>query len=328
MSWFLRVCLFGLGFLSLSGRLLADQPKPVDLALVVFSGAIPENIEIDDVGSPLGFALGQLKDASFQDQYMASQFLTDYKSNTEPGSCIYDSTCLRKVRKDKGLRHFFVAKADFQAGGQVKVTILRITDSIVTDTEVSKVVSATASSIVNLIKAVVTESLEAEATAPKPDSQPVINVEPLPVKPVVKIPPPEPHPPLLPPNLITDSPSPRPGRNLIITGWTLVGVGAVLAGVGTYYGVQASKIETDLNENCGPNTLCPYTSTEASDLSDDMKTDGLLFNSLGIPGWVMVAGGLATAISGHVLATETHGVVEISPVLTPESAMLFSTVRF
>ncbi len=125
---------------------------------------------------------------------------------------------------------------------------------------------------------------------------------------------PKAKPPPPPPEVAAPKPGPaQPSHTLEYAGFATAGIGAVLFGLGTYYGVQAKNISDSITHH-DPNM--PWDKnikdTEKEGQSDENKQIGFM-----IAGGAVLAAGVVVTLIGHTRASEHAPSVAITPVATP-----------
>jgi hypothetical protein len=134
--------------------------------------------------------------------------------------------------------------------------------------------------------------------------------------PIAEAPPPAPPPPP------TPAPSPElpPERRSNVAAYVVLGVAGAGAIVGTIFGVKALQEKKDFDD--GEKTTAKADSVEKNALIADMALGAAL--TLGVTGTVL----LLTNTSGRAEVRTQRTAFEFAPVLTPQRAGAFATVRF
>jgi hypothetical protein len=320
---------------SVSVALAEPPPQDVFVVLAVAPGDSPELA--NDVTEALSFALSQ-------DEGQALNFLPKervieqlgYASPDQPGTCIFDHECLRRVHKELGTRLFVVARLE-STEERHDITVVRITESAELDVVTSARTAASTADLINRTRTLASIALrppkimlvisvnESEASI-EVDGLPVgigsVTLEVEPGVQQVRVSKPGFHPferevpcaagapCVLPvhlqstqPNLVTGGAAMSTPEILQMTGWSVAGVGAVMSVVGLIYGVDATQASDDFESACRT-VPCTMTRAEAQALASEGQTGATVFNSVGIPGLVLLAGGVATGVVGHWLESK------------------------
>ncbi len=345
---------------------IAAQDKPKDALVVLATGDVSEELA-EDVTEAISFSIQKEKKLAFIPKEAVTAKL-GYTGPNSPGSCLFDNECLRRVHKALKTRYFVAARLSREGAGY-KISVARIADTAASDVLVAATVPDSASDVINRTRALVVESLKNPlATFVFSINEPDALIEVggkavekgkkrVQVKPgmyMVKVSK-EGFQPfeaklrceakrqcivpvnLLPKRKITiEDPKLPPKSNLPfilqVSGWSAAGVGAVMTGVGIAFGAQSASAQQELEDACPtPNSPCTIGRDEATQLRDDGDTGAGLFNAVGIPGMILLTGGIITAVVGHVIddpTPDTKGKVEITPSLAPGGARIDAIIRF
>lgn len=149
-------------------------------------------------------------------------------------------------------------------------------------------------------------------------------IVPVNILPLQRVPDPEPDPE---PDPGTPVPDNTP-QILQITGWSAAGVGAAMTVVGVIFGVNAANNQSDLDAACA-DPQCSITRQDARAMANDGEQGATLFNAVGIPGMILLVGGVTTAVIGHIIEPETKQELEVTPALGLDgSVFLNARLRF
>ena len=354
----MRTALIALALASLATAARAESPDV--LAIVVSGAGLPEDLD-EDVGEPLAFTLGKEADRHFAFLPLEqARTALGYEGATSPGSCVFDSECLRKTRKQLGAARFIVVRLT-AAGSEVELTVTRVTDAQVSDVSRTQRTPIRASEIINAARGLVLAVLEEKKatlvlTVNEADAIVTVGGAVLPAgKTRLEVAPGTYTVSVAKPEFVAFETSitcrageqcavsasifpvqkvqipteadPTLSRSLIISGWSAAGVGAVLTAVGIIYGLDAKNLEDELEASCA-GQICDITRDEADSKREEGRQAARIFNGAGITGAVLLVAGITTAAVGHAIAPDFDASVDISPAYVPGGAGILTTVRF
>ncbi len=338
----------------------ATEPVVPDALAVVVTGAgIPEDFETD-IGEPLAFALGRGVEGAFLPlDEVRTQI--GYGGPASPGSCLYDDECLRAARGRLGARSFLLVRLAPAAQG-LTVTVKQIGRDTFGDVSRSRVVALDVAEAINVATALVGEVTSAQfavvvVSVNEPGARVEVEGRLLPDG-VDRV---EVAPGRIKVRVSKEGFSPYEGAHdcragetcavaaalaafraavvlpepdesglddaLIASGWSAVGVGALLSVVGVVLGLQADDLQAELEDAC-EGSVCTTTLNSAKGKVADgeaLARDASIFYGVG---GAVAAAGLITAVLGHTTSQWAEGTaVEVSPWFgnTPG---LSATVRF
>jgi hypothetical protein len=347
----------------------AAQDKPRDALVVLATGDVSGELA-EDVTEAISFSIAKDKGMNFLPKEAITAKL-GYVSPAEPGDCLFDNQCLRRIHKELKTRYFIAARLQ-RSGGGYKITVVRVAHAASGDVVEAAAVPDSASDVINKTRALVVASLkvpmatfvfsvnETDAIIELGGKKVGTGNTSVRVKPgtySVKVSKPGFQsfqaklrcdarrqcivPVNLIPKRVDPGPGPGPGKTepsntpmiLQATGWSAAGVGAAMTVVGVVFGLQASDAQSQLEAACPiAGQPCSIDRAAAQGLQDDGDQGSSLFNAVGIPGMILLGGGLITAIVGHVIdtpAAEGEGKVDILPTWIPNAGLgVNATFRF
>lgn len=350
----------------------AQAPPPHhDGLLVVAVGASVDAELIDDLTEGLHFATKRAaakRDFRFLPKEKVKSAL-GYLGPKSPGSCILDRECLRKAHKTLGTRFFLLVRLQ-PSDGRFQIVVTRIGEKAADDVVKDGSSPTGAANFMNAARSLILSSLEDpritlslsvnekgaaievggkvltgttirvrpgryrirvtkegfvpfEASVDCVAGQPCVVPANIFRSPTIPTRPTDPRP--------TDPTADPVPRILQITGWSAAGLGVALTITGIVFGAQSSSALSELEDACASG-VCTLSRGDAEDKRSKGEDGATLFNALGIPGMILTAGGLATAIVGHVLAARSPGSkgdVEVTPAIGPGGTTLLMTrIRF
>lgn len=333
---------------------LADAPK--DVFVVLGTGEAVSEELAEDVTEALAFSIAQEKGLSFLPRELLLSKL-QYTDPTSPGTCLFDNECLRRVHETLGTRWFVLARLA-RRGDDYKVTVIRIGDSAATDSIKAASVPGGAADVINKTRGMVVASLRKSVTTfvvtvNEPDAVVVFNgkevgkgsttvkVKPGAYRIVVrkegftsfdaKLECAAERQCIVPVNILpkrTLPIDPVPGDlsgTLVVTGWSVAGVGVAMTAMGIAFGLQAADAQSRLDGACPtPGEVCSLANSVAEDLHAEGETGSLLFNTVGIGGMILAAAGLVTAIAGHAMTPAPSEKVDVTPTLGPNGTVMLN----
>ena len=108
---------------------------------------------------------------------------------------------------------------------------------------------------------------------------------------------------------------------LPIVGWSMIAVGLGLTGVGTYFWLDAQSKEEDYNGYVGQlrrNETIPLSQSQLEQLGSDSEDAATLGNLLGIPGVIVLAGGVAVLLIDILSGNESELDTVSGPIILPD----------
>jgi hypothetical protein len=103
-----------------------------------------------------------------------------------------------------------------------------------------------------------------------------------------------------------------------LVGWITMGVGIVLTGVGIYEWLDAASLESRHND-CAAG-ICenpPASLAELNQIGQDAQDAAMLGNVLGIPGVVLIVGGVTLVVVDSLLSSDSSTETAFAPLIWP-----------
>ncbi len=361
----MRACLLSAALLSLLGGAAASADEPKDALLLAGSGPGIETDLTDDVGEAVTFALGGDKGFRALPKEKV-QAKIGYLGPNKPGDCLFDTECLRKVHKELGTRWFVVVRLSVE-DGQYRVVVTRIADQGNLDVAVSALVPRSTSDLINKLRALVGGALaepmtmltisinEKDALVEANDvklgqgsisrrvragsyrirvSKAGFTTFEATISCVVE------QPCVVPATIFREQTplerpttasgvSPTTKTALVATGWAVTAIGVGMLVTGAVFGARSTALNSELAEVCPAGGVCTIGRAEADQKVTDGRDAAKLFNAVGIPGIVLAVGGLAMALTGHLLTPAAgQGGVTVTGVASPGFLGLQAEGRF
>lgn len=339
-----QLILVAVGLLCLSLEVQA-QASSMSALVVVGAGHDVSADLIDDVNEAVAFAVGRSEQIVFVPKERVREAL-GYRSPREPGSCSFDDECIRRQRKGLKVKRFIVVRLTVKDGGY-RIHVIDVAEKA--DADVSLVGQSTASSsdLINQTRRLVRKLLAPSTTLEVRTNLVDATIEVggkqvgvgrasvvLPLgthvirvskegytrfetsvtcvqgqKCVVQA------------NLAkaqkgSQDASPSSWEDTLrITGWSTLGVGVAMTVVGAVFGVRALSLQQELDDACDGN-LCQLTREEMTTKLSSGDDAAAIYNTVGIPGMVLTAGGALMVVMSYLhLFEDDSGAARIVPMV-------------